>query len=103
MADAFAFLGLLIIYVPLLLTVGLFCGIASRRKFPPQPWKWYAAVGCLVGLAAAVITVSIMTFSLATRNGPVDEAIVLILIVVAASIPSFLFAWLLFKRNRMEK
>ena len=99
MADFFAWVGLVLLFVIFLLVVGLVCGLASRRKSPSRPWKRPTAIGSLIALALAVVGVFVITLLSGSQHGPMDEAIILASITSAPSIPSILFAWRLLKRS----
>lgn len=99
MADFAIWVGFTLVYIVLLLVVGIVCGLASRKKSPPRPWKRPAAIGCLIALAIAVVAVFVVTFLLGRANGPTDEALILASGTSATAVPSMLFAWRLLRRS----
>jgi hypothetical protein len=98
MGDFFAWIGITMLYVALLLVVGLVCGVAGRRSARPARWKRPFAIGSLVSILVAAFAVCAVTIFLATSHGPLDEALYLAAGTAAVATPSALLAWRLLRR-----
>jgi hypothetical protein len=97
MADGFFLMGVALIYLVLLLGVGVACGVLARCQ--PRSWHRLFAKGALAIQAVAMVGMFVFGTWLGARNGPFGEAMLLGLLLLVPSPPSFFLAWRLHRQR----